>query len=404
MPELAIVADDLSGAAESAAAFLLRTMRISIGLYAAHRPPVVDARSADRVIAVDTDSRRQSPADAADSVRAAIAACGGVPILKKVDSLLRGNLAAEVGALQELYGVVPIVATALPVAGRVVVDGVLRVAGVPLHETGLWHAEDRPAPRSIAEALAPVETYSVPLATVRQGGEVLAKALTEAGLAGRVAVCDAESDDDLDGIHAAARQVCELPVLVGSGALAGAAARAFPADAPELVAAPRSAAEAVLVVVGSAAPSLSVQLTALEAAADVVLRLDPHVLLRDPRGVRRDIAARVRGSRCAVVSLDGDSGVRPELASQLAASLAQAVEPAAADHRALVLTGGETARGVLDLLGIDRLTPVAERCGAVLSRAGDRLVATRPGSFGSPTSLADLVASLFTEPVPEEPT
>src|SRR6266536_1481303 len=107
MPELAIVADDLSGAAESAAAFLLRTMCISVGLYAAQRPPVVDARSAARVIAVDTDSRRQSPADAAASVRAAIVACADVPILKKVDSLLRGNLAAEVGALQELYGVAP---------------------------------------------------------------------------------------------------------------------------------------------------------------------------------------------------------------------------------------------------------------------------------------------------------
>jgi uncharacterized protein YgbK (DUF1537 family) len=379
-------------------------MSISVGLYSAQRPPVVDARSAARVIAVDTDSRRQSPADAAASVRAAIAACGGVPILKKVDSLLRGNFAAEVGALQELYGVAPIVASALPSAGRVVVDGVLRVGGVPLHETGWWHAEDRPAPRSVSEALAPSGTYSVPLATVRQGGEVLAKALAEAGAAGLVAVCDAESDDDLDGVHAAARQVCERPVLVGSGGLAAAAARAFPADA-ESVAAPRSVAETVLVVVGSAAPSLSVQLTALEAASDVVLRLDPHALLRDPSGMRSDVAARVRGSRCAVVSLDGASGVRPDLAPQLAAALAQAVEPAAAaDHRALVLTGGETARGVLDLLGIDRLTPVAERCGAVLSRAGDRLVATRPGSFGSPTSLADLVASLFTEPVPEEPT
>jgi 4-hydroxythreonine-4-phosphate dehydrogenase len=381
---------------------LLRTTRISVGLSAVHPP--TDGRAADRVIAVDTHSRRQSPADAAASVRAAIAACGGVPILKKVDSLLRGNLAAEVGALRDLFGVVPIVATALPVAGRAVIDGVLRIDGVPLHETGLWHAEERPAPRSIAAALAPLETCSVPLATVRQGIEMLAKALAEADAAGRVAVCDAESDDDLDSVHAAARLVCERPVLVGSGALAAAAARAFPADGPELVAPARSVAESVLVVVGSAAPSLSVQLTAVETAADVVLRLDPHDLLRDPRGVRRDIAARVRGARCAVVSLDGAAGVRPELAPQLAAALAKAVEPAAADHRALVLTGGETARGVLDLLGIHRLTPVAERCGAVLSRAGDRLVATRPGSFGSPTSLADLVASLFTEPVPEEPT
>lgn len=402
MPELAIVADDLSGAAEAAAAVLLRTMRVSVGLYSAHRAQPFDDCSPHRVIAIDTDSRRRSPADAAARVRSALTACGGVPVLKKVDSLLRGNLAAEVETLQDLYGVVPVVATALPLADRVVVDGVLRVGGVPLHETGLWHAEDRPVPRTVFEALAPLETCSVPLATVREGGEVLAKALAAAAAAGRIAVCDSTSDADLDAVHAAAHQVCGRPVLVGSGALAAAAARAFAPDDGVAPAPAYSVAQAVLVVAGTAAPSLSVQLGALESAADVVLRLDPRELLRDPDGIRRDVAARVAGTRCAVVSLDAGAGVQPELAPRLAAALAEAVVPAAGD-RALVLTGGETARGVLDLLGIDRLAPVEERCGAVVSRAGERLVATRPGSFGGPTSLVDLVTSLFTEPTSEEP-
>src|SRR5262245_17577167 len=84
VPELLIVADDLSGAAEAAAGFLLRTTRISIALD-------VTAVSDARIVAIDTHSRRRSPRDAAASVTAAVAGHTGVPVLKKVDSLLRGN-------------------------------------------------------------------------------------------------------------------------------------------------------------------------------------------------------------------------------------------------------------------------------------------------------------------------
>jgi D-threonate/D-erythronate kinase len=400
MPELAIVADDLSGAAEAAAAQLLHTSRISVGLRAA----AVCGRVDDRVVAIDTDSRRCLPVEAAVRLRSALEQCKGIPVLKKVDSLLRGNLAVEVQTLQELYGVPPVVATALPAAGRTVVDGVLRIGGVPLHETGLWHAEGLRVPRNLGEALAPVATTLVPLATVRDG-EALAKALAAADAAGLVALCDAETDADLDAVHEAARQVRERPVLVGSGGLAAAAARALPADEP--VVRRQSVVNNLIVVIGTAAPSVAAQLDHLETTADVVLRLDPQELLRETPAGRfggaLDVAGRVRGARCAVVSIDGRAGVWPEVAQQLAATLAAAVAPAAADRDALVLTGGETARGVLDLLGIDRLVPVAERHGAVVSRAGGRVVVTRPGSFGGPTSLAELVTSLCTAPIPEEP-
>ncbi|WP_427892394.1 four-carbon acid sugar kinase family protein [Kribbella sp. GL6] len=415
MPELAIVADDLSGAAEAAAAHLLHTSRISVGLSAA----AVRGRDGDRVVAIDTDSRRCPPAEAAVRVRAALEQCKGIPVLKKVDSLLRGNLAAEVRALYELSGVPPVVATALPSAGRTVVDGVLRVGGVPLHESGLWHAEGLRVPRNLSEALAPVPTVLVPLATVRDG-EALAKALASAAADLRVAVCDAETDADLDLIHHHAA-AGERSVLVGSGGLAAAAARALAADDP--VVRRHSVVDNVLVVVGTAAPSATTQLEHLESTADVVVRLTPDDLLRatltpqpapshetSPTAVSGsgggvlDVAARVRGAQCAVVCIDGRGGVRPELAERLAVALAAVVGRAARERDALVLTGGETARGVLDLLGVDRLVPVAERHGAVVSRAGGRVVVTRPGSFGGPMSLADLVTSLSTAPIPEEPT
>ncbi|BDZ52027.1 hypothetical protein GCM10025867_42680 [Frondihabitans sucicola] len=79
----------------------------------------------------------------------------------------------------------------------------------------------------------------------------------------------------------------------------------------------------------------------------------------------------------------------------------------------LVMTGGETARVVLDHLGIDSLTPLGQvEHGAVVCRASDgRLVATKPGSFGGPDVLVKLVArvselrppSLPVPPTPGDP-
>ncbi len=62
----------------------------------------------------------------------------------------------------------------------------------------------------------------------------------------------------------------------------------------------------------------------------------------------------------------------------------------------LVLTGGETARRVLDRLGVSELEPLAQiHHGAVRSRTADgRHIVTRPGSFGGPDSLCDIVRAL----------
>ncbi|MYS69560.1 4-hydroxythreonine-4-phosphate dehydrogenase, partial [Streptomyces sp. SID5926] len=62
----------------------------------------------------------------------------------------------------------------------------------------------------------------------------------------------------------------------------------------------------------------------------------------------------------------------------------------------LVLTGGETARRVLDAAGVTMLWPVGEiHHGAVHSRTADgRSVVTRPGSHGGPDSFLHIAAAL----------
>jgi uncharacterized protein YgbK (DUF1537 family) len=388
VPEVVIVADDLSGASEAAATFLLRTTRISIVL-----DTLAAAPSTARVVAVDTGSRGLTPAEAAITVKQAVGA--GTPLLKKIDSLLRGNLAAEVATLRDMLGATPIIATALPAAGRTVVGGVPLIGGIPLVETGLWHAERRRAPATVADAFAPLATVAVPLAVVRSGE------LAEALAGNRIPVCDAETDEDLDAIYAAARSWTVRPLLVGSAGLVAAAARALPADRPtdRPEPTPYSRNHRVLVVAGTSAPSFPIQLAVAKPHVDEVVRVVPADLLANsPQWTDR-----LRAAGTAVVTIDGaiDHSLSPELVRRLA----DAVAPIADDGRALILTGGETARAVLDRLGVRHLRPVSECEGAVVSVTDDgRVVATRPGSFGGPASLAGLVRTVLSKPkAPKEP-
>src|SRR3954470_21157425 len=138
------VADALSGAAETAAGLGSRTTRSQVLLIgpAGPYPEEISAADAQAVTVLDLDSRHCPAEEAADAVRGALrlAPTGDTLVLKKIDSLLRGNVAAEVTALAA-DGAGVVVAPALPVAGRVVRAGVVHIDGVPLHEGDAWRAE-----------------------------------------------------------------------------------------------------------------------------------------------------------------------------------------------------------------------------------------------------------------------
>ncbi|RIQ12398.1 four-carbon acid sugar kinase family protein, partial [Jiangella rhizosphaerae] len=136
-----LLADDLTGAAEAAAAFVLRTPRI----FDLQTLSAMRASLGEGVVAVDTDSRYAGPEVAADRCRTALALLPpGRVVVKKVDSTLRGPLAAELAALREPGGLL-VVAPALPSLGRTVAGGAVLVDGVPLERSAAWAAEGRPA-------------------------------------------------------------------------------------------------------------------------------------------------------------------------------------------------------------------------------------------------------------------
>ncbi|MEV6034377.1 4-hydroxythreonine-4-phosphate dehydrogenase PdxA [Nonomuraea sp. NPDC052116] len=414
-----IVADDLSGAAESAARIVMRETRTRIVL--THQAVRDECDPAD-ILVVDTDSRHRHPAEAAAAVRSAVAlASAGRPrlVFKKIDSLLRGNVAAEVAALM-VPGAGVVVAPALPGLDRVVRGGVLYLAGVALHRANAWAVDGVSPPASVEAALAPLPARVLDLATVRS--DRLSDAIASCAEDSHIALCDAETDADLDAVLRAALAVPSVR-LVGSGGLADALGRHLRSlgTATEQTAIEETATEQIaieehepvpahtarhgdvarpapLVVVGSAEPVAAEQVRRLVEAGAVPVALPLTALLGTPS--ERDPLPRIPiGERAVVAFLDSAGAVLPAASRDIARRLAEVVADAVrASPRTvdLVLTGGETARRVLDALQVRELTPVGQvHPGAVHSRTpGGRSVVTRPGSFGGADSLVEIVRAL----------
>ncbi|MCB6179718.1 hypothetical protein LHP98_16475 [Rhodobacter sp. Har01] len=122
---LAIIADDLTGALDAAAPFSDRGLRVRVATCAA---ALAEALRQAEVVAVSTRSREIAPQAARAAVAAVLAGLPpGVRLFKKVDSRLKGNIAAELAAFPEG----PVLAVpALPEFGRVVTGGAVRGWGI----------------------------------------------------------------------------------------------------------------------------------------------------------------------------------------------------------------------------------------------------------------------------------
>ena len=394
-PLLMIVGDDLSGATDCAAGFASAGRRSVVSL---------DLRVPDgaEVFAVDTDSRALPSAEAVSRVRAALAArLTGALIYKKIDSTLRGHLAEELAealaALPDVPGA--ILAPAFPAQGRSLVDGRCRIHDEPLADTALWRGAGIAGPADPAPRLAAAGLASRVFPAVQAGHEAAsACALAEAFSHGvKVAICDAATEDDLDRLAAALEHLEVPPLLVGSAGLARALARrqarrgraslapasagerdiaalgrqsapdGYPAPGrhPAAAAQPAATPAGVLTVIGSRAPIARAQAAAiLDATGALLLHAPIEVLLGSPGSAAALALAGQAGEALAagrhVVLGIAEGPVDHGISLSLARGLAAVAAPAAQHAAGLVLTGGDTARAVLQALSVDAIEVLAE--------------------------------------------
>jgi uncharacterized protein YgbK (DUF1537 family) len=354
-----IVADDLTGGCDTGAVFAARGLATIVLLPGAPLPP-----SLPDVLVMDTEGRGHPAGEARSRAReatAGLAAAGPALLYKKVDSTLRGALAAELaGALEGTRTRRAMLAPSLPAQRRALVDGSLRIDGRPAEETAF--ARDPGFPPTGASALAVLAAGGihpaglVPLLSVRRG--VTAVAARLARISGWL-VCDAETDADLAILAAAADETPGL--LAGSAGFAAALAARMPGQPGT----PPSLRRPLLAVVGSAHPLARQQAARADACGVPVLTPSP--------GAGGDRAATVRA---------------------LAELTRHAIERIA--PRTVLLTGGETAYSVCRALDARALALEGEaEPGVALGTLLDGpfaglTVLTKAGGFGDPDTLVRL--------------
>lgn len=366
------LADDLSGALDAAAAFHRAGRSVVVALTVEAWPE--DA--ADAIVGITTETRNVSPARAAEKVSSLMArarAKGARLVYKKVDSTLRGPVAAELAALAAALPEARLLfVPANPSVGRTVRAGRLLVHGVPVAETEFAR-----------DPLSPVRESSI-------------RALLGNAAGPRVTIADAETDADLAAAVRDMEALREPWVAIGSGALARPVAalrpggRTVSAHAGE-VPLPRGP---MVFVGGSAHRANREQAERLTQACGVAAcEVGPDNI----ESVLPAAIAAVRQQGAVSLLL---TRTRTDSARALAAITEVAGEVVQQTGAARIFaTGGETAFALCRALRIARLHFRAEiEPGLSLSRAerpqGAMLWAVKPGEFGDAETWCRAYATL----------
>lgn len=397
---LLIIADDLSGAADCAIAFAGAGLSTVVTLDASH-----DTGDAS-VVAIDTDTRRLSVAQAAGHTLTAYRTLlkPGQRLYKKIDSTLRGNWASEVAALQSYAGLA-IVAPAFPATGRTTLHGKVLVNGQPLETTNTWKLEHADRSANIDTLLedAGVRTAKLALDTLRGDADALAAHIAEmVGSDTQALIVDAQTTEDLRTLAIVTAGLSSPLFWVGSGGLAREIA-ALPDVLPRPAQSPAFAREKhapTLVLVGSLSGVSERQCALLKTRASIGELVVPPAVLRqgmshaDWAGWQMRVGEYLRRGEDLLLRIGRDQAFDPAEGARLSTLLAALVRPHFAHVGGLVATGGETARAMLEAVGIGSLQLLCEiEAGVafgrpIATREGHRPgVVTKAGAFGTDHAL-----------------
>ena len=346
--QLYMVADDLTGALDSVV--MLAEVGLTCGV--ARRPsdiPAALARELD-VIAVSTASREGSVGAACEALgRVFDAISEGRPamVFKKIDSRLKGHIAAELSVVAARMGIGrALVTPAIPGQGRIVEGGRLVGTGVD----------------------TPIE---------------IAGRLAGSGL--DVEVPDIRSDGDLDRVLA--RALAGPPVLlVGAAGLAAALARRLArTDAGRSKVVLRAP---LMFAIGSRDPITLAQVDALRASGLVDELMVPDGILDGP--------PRAPAARPLLVRLvPGTAEIDPRTAGGCFAGAVGGLL-ANAEAGTLLACGGETADSILGELGVGvlevdgQILPGVPVSSMVVEGRPMHLI-TKSGGFGDAGTLVSVV-------------
>ncbi|MBB3589673.1 uncharacterized protein YgbK (DUF1537 family) [Rhizobium sp. BK529] len=307
--KVAIIADDLTGSLDTGTPFMEAGLSVAVAIDVEAVGKALETGA--EVVVVNTASRGLSEEEAVARVRAtaeALSSAGSAIFMKKIDSRLKGNVAAESIALADMLGLKNILmAPAIPDQERITYRGCVVGRGV-----------EHPLP--IADLFS--------------------------GYGRNVNIADAEDDADLDMIVSENDWLSTL--AVGARGLGSALARRLGEAAR--VAPEFPTTRKTLFAFGSRDPITAVQMDRLVASQALRIVVDA------PMGIVES------GEGLALPALLRCTGEMQGNAALVAARFAQGVKSVIDDTRPdmIMVGGGDTALAVFRELGVTVLLPKGE--------------------------------------------
>lgn len=417
--QIGIIADDFTGANDSGVRLAQKGLKARVILAGEEN------ENADQNIdvwIVDTDSRAMEPKDAYKIVSSEIKRLkkrGVTSFYKKVDSTLRGSVAAELKALHDQAGAeVIFIAPAFPSLGRTVRNGVLYVNGIPVSETEFCNDPKTPVLQSyIPDLLASAEVSTAVLDQRILNGENpehWVQQQIDYGV--KWIICDTVVEDDF--IQLAALED-KLDVKIGWAGSAGLINYLYSVGAKtEDFKLPARSEGKVLVVSGSLSGKTKEQLDNLaQRSRTLMIEIDPANLLEEPEAEGEKIRALNHSDDwdSAVIYVDPSQTNRNKVmewgllkewtpnqtGKGISQGLGKLVNLALRKDGfdALIMTGGDTAKDICREIGVADMELRFEieaglPLGMVKWNGKELIAVTKAGGFGNPASLVNAVEFL----------
>jgi len=382
MPTLRLIADDLTGALDTAVEF--------VGVYGPIEVQRGDALPASLpdCLAIDSGTREKSAVEAEMTVgRLAPLLKGADVAFKKVDSLFRGPWAAELAACFRLgHWRHCILAPAFPHHGRHTRDG----RQVLFAGNDAWRDVSGDLVAHLkAEGLPAFNTALI--RNSRDNGE-------NQPIPDGIHVFDAHSDEDLDAVIAWVSSQLREPVLwSGTGGLARALTRNMDLATHQVIGEGRRPVPTVPIsrrlqrpVLGLFGSDQPITLAQLQACGPYWLRL------AEATGADM-VDAHLRQGGIAMVSLDLPPGLERDDAAKRIETTLGGIAKALPAPATLIVAGGETLRNLCTVLGVTALSltgqaaPGLPRSTIIGGPWEGVTVISKSGAFGGPTLWRDLL-------------
>lgn len=426
MIKLAAIADDLTGANDTALQFAKRNIKSCVKINFDTDDFAKDKDTKD-VIVIDSDSRDLSAQEAYLKVKnicVKIQKYDVHCIYKKIDSTLRGNIGAEIKAVDDVFKPeLVLIAPAYPINKRITIGGYHLLDGLPIELTEIANAPKTPVkdsyiPDILAKQVEDREFGILDFLTIRKGAEAIEnkiKNFTNKGI--NWIICDAVEDKNFITIMDAVKSFKQI-LWVGSAGLADYITYYYNWIG-EAAYSKSERKGPVLICAGSVSHTTQEQIkTLLKYEKLNLLKLDIGKVLEDESQLEKyivELKTMVEDDKNVLITTaqddkDVEAAVeagkkhnlsRKHVSEQVAVSIATLVSALDLNILSgLILTGGDIAVHVCKAIGVDSIEIISEidtaiPLGYVQGEFLDKLfVVTKAGAFGKPDAFIKSIKAI----------